>query len=185
MQVKGSVLHARKEFVIEHFGDQGWQTVLETLPEEDREFWEDVIITSDWYPFEIGERLDKTIVVVLGKGDEFVFEQIGAKSAKRNLTGVHRSFLSPGNPQAFMHQANTIYTYYYDTGYREYKETGPSSGILTTYNAETFSIPDCLTVIGWYREALRMCGAHHIKIYEDTCRARGGKFCRYQLSWEI
>jgi hypothetical protein len=185
MQVKGSVLRARKEFVIDHFGEQGWQTVLAALQDEDRDFWQDVIITSDWYDFVIGERLDKTIVSVLGKGNERVFEQIGAKSAKRNLTGVHRSFLSPGNPQSFMHMANTIYKFYYDTGYREYEETGATSGVMTTFEAETFSIPDCLTVIGWYREALQMCGAKNIKIFEDICRARGGAFCRYHFNWEI
>jgi uncharacterized protein (TIGR02265 family) len=185
MKVKGSVLKTRKNFVHDHFGEEGWQAVLEALPEDDQEFWEDIIISSDWYDFDIGERLDKSIVEVLGKGDERVFEQIGAKSAQKNLTSVHRSFFTPGNPQSFMQKANSVYKLYYDTGYREYKETGITSGVMTTYQAETFSIPDCLTVIGWYKEALRMCGAKNIKVFEESCRARGGEFCRYQFSWEI
>jgi hypothetical protein len=185
MKVKGSVLKTRKDFVLEHFGDDGWQQVIEALPEEDQEFWQDILITSDWYDFEIGERLDKMIVEVLGKGDEQIFEQIGAKSATKNLGGVHRSFLAPGKPQSFMKLANTIYKFYYDIGYREYQQTGDNSGVMTTYQAETFSLPDCLTVIGWYKEALRMCGAKNIKVFEDTCRARGGAFCRYHFSWEM
>jgi uncharacterized protein (TIGR02265 family) len=125
------------------------------------------------------------IVEVLGGGDEQVFEQIGAKSAQKNLHGVHRFFITPGKPQSFMRKADIIYKFYYDTGYREYNETGPTSGVMTTYKAETFSIPDCLTVIGWYKEALRMCGAKNVMVIEDSCRARGGEFCRYQFSWEM
>ena len=51
------------------------------------------------------------------------------------------------------------------------------------YDAETFSVPDCLTVIGWYKEALRMCGASKVTIEEVAYRARGDEFCRYEFSW--
>jgi hypothetical protein len=84
-----------------------------------------------------------------------------------------------------MRKADMIYKFYYDTGRREYEETGKNSGVLTTYDAETYSAPDCLTVIGWYKEALKMCGARNVKVVEEECRARGGSCCRYCFSWEI
>ena len=55
---------------------------------------------------------------------------------------------------------------------------------MTTFQAETYSAEDCLTVIGWYKQALKMCGANDVEIIEDTCRARGGEFCRYLLRWK-
>jgi hypothetical protein len=58
MKVKGSVLKTRKDFVLDHFGQDEWQKVLAALSEEDQDFWQDILITSDWYDFEIGERLD-------------------------------------------------------------------------------------------------------------------------------
>lgn len=185
MQIKGMVLHARREFVIEHFGQEAWKKILEMLPEADRAALGDIIITAKWYPFDIGERLDQAIVDILGEGKEKVFEEIGAKSAQRSLTKVHKSFLTPGDPQAFMRKAPVIYKFYYDTGHRKYEETGPASGIMTTYEAETFSRPDCLTVIGWYREALRMCGAKNVVVMEEECRARGGTCCRYRFQWKV
>ena len=78
-----------------------------------------------------------------------------------------------------------IYKFYYNTGYREYKETGPQSGIMTTFDSETYSAPDCLTVIGWHKEALKLCGAIKVSVIEAECPAKGGKCCRYRLQWAI
>ena len=45
---------------------------------------------------------------------------------------------------------------------------------MITSEAETFSVTDCLTVVGWYKEALKMSGAKHVRIQEEECRAKGG-----------
>ena len=185
MKIKGVVVHARREFVEEHFGEGAWDRVLQVLPDEDRENLGDTVFAARWYPFEVGSRLDDAIVSVLGEGRWEIFEEIGRKSAERSLTKEHQSFLAPGDPQSFMAKAELIYRFYYDTGYREYEPTGPTSGVMTTYEAEAFSAPDCLTVIGWYKEALRMCGAKEVKVVEDVCRAQGGSYCRYRFEWKM
>jgi uncharacterized protein (TIGR02265 family) len=185
MKIKGLILHAREEFVRDHFGKEAWENVIAALPAEDQNIIRSLVITAKWYPFEIGERLDKAIVEVLGGGDEYIFEEIGIKSAQRSLHKVHKSFIVKGDPQAFMKKADMIYKFYYDEGHREYRETGPTSGVMTTYEATTFSIPDCMTVIGWYKEALKMCGARNVEAEEEECRARGGTCCRYRFKWEI
>jgi len=185
MKIKGLVLIAREEFVKEHFGDGAWEKVLEALPVADQEFLKGVIFSVKWYPFEIGERLDNAIVKVLGHGKSAVFEELGVKSAQRSLAREHKSLLAPGDPQSFLKRSDVIYRLYYDTGYREYQETGPNSGVITTYEAKTFSIPDCLTVIGWHKEALKLCGAKEGQMVEEECRAKGGKCCRYRVQWKI
>ncbi|HEU0053167.1 MAG TPA: hypothetical protein VFQ39_08310 [Longimicrobium sp.] len=136
-----------------------------------------------WYPFEIGERLDAAIVRVVGNGRTEMFERLGAASADANLATVHKQFLTPGRPHVFLGKAPLIYGFYYETGRRTYEQTGESSGVLTTFEAETFSAPDCLSVIGWYRRALELCGVTDVSIEEDECRAKGGVVCRYRLRW--
>jgi uncharacterized protein (TIGR02265 family) len=182
-QVKGAVILARRAFVREEFGEEAWQQLLEALPEEDREHLDGFILTASWYPFELNDRLDAAIVERLGGGDKAIFESIGSWSAKKNLAGPHKTFLTPGNPRGFMEMSDRIYNFYYDTGERKFEATGDSSGVMTTYGAETFSETDCLTVIGWYRQALEMCGATQVAIDEVACRARGAEFCRYELRW--
>jgi uncharacterized protein (TIGR02265 family) len=183
MKIKGGVLAARTAFVKEHFGDEGWQRVLGALSPDDHRAMQGLVLVSGWYPFALGTRLDDAIVRVLGRGDMGVFEQMGAASARKNLGGAHKDFLVSGDPHAFLEKAPTIYGFYYDVGRREYVRTGPASGVLTTYDAETFSAAECLTNIGWHKEALAMCGAQDVRIEEPTCRATGGDVCRYEVAW--
>ncbi|MGH7656685.1 MAG: TIGR02265 family protein, partial [Gemmatimonadales bacterium] len=173
-QIKGSVLKARLAFVEELSGENALNEVLKALPEEDRNQLSR-ILTVKWYPFETGKRLDDSIVKVLGHGKPEFFERLGAASAEHNLGGIHSGFITPGNPEAFLEKAGPIYALYYETGRREYRHTGEREGVLITYDAETWSAPDCLTVVGWYRKALQMCGARGVDIVEEECRAKGGK----------
>ncbi|HEX5387837.1 MAG TPA: TIGR02265 family protein [Gemmatimonadales bacterium] len=182
-QIKGAVLKSRIAFVEEHFGKSGVQRVIESLAPEDQRPLR-MVFTSNWYPFELGKRLDDAIVRVLGEGRPEFFERLGAASAEKNLGSLHSGYLSPGDPQAFLAKAPAIYALYYETGRREYQPTGEKSGVLTTRDAETFSAPDCLTVIGWYKRALEMCGARGVNVTEEECRARGGAVCRYRISWQ-
>lgn len=182
MQIKGTVILSRIAFVKEQYGDQKWQEVLKSLSPEDQDTLH-YATAAGWYPFEMGERLESAIIHIIGKGNANIFEQMGVVSAKKNLTGVHRHFLEPGNPQAFLAKASAIYKFYYDRGWREYTQTGATSGIMTTHESDAPSSNDCLTVIGWYKEALAMCGAKQVSIHEDQCMAKGSTCCRYKISW--
>lgn len=181
-QIKGAVLKSRLGFVEEHFGAAGLQRVIESLATEDQRALR-MVFTSNWYPFALGKRLDDAIVTVLGGGKPEFFERLGEASAAKNLATLHSGYLTKGNPQAFLAKAPAIYGMYYETGRREYRQTGDRSAVITTHDAETFSGPDCLTVIGWYRKGLEMCGAAGVKIVEEECRARGGQVCRYAITW--
>jgi uncharacterized protein (TIGR02265 family) len=181
-QIKGSVVKSRLSFVEDHAGKDGVQQVLAALPETDRKTLASVI-TVKWYPLDLGTRLDDAIVRVLGGGKPEFFERLGAASAEKNLTTVHKAFVTAGDPQAFLARTPAIYSMYYEKGRREYEKTGDKSGVLTTHDAEVFSAPDCLTIVGWHRRALEMCGASSVRIVESECRSRGAPVCRYELSW--
>jgi hypothetical protein len=184
MKVKGAVLLSRVAFVKKHFGGQAWKDVLSAVSADDGTDFAG-LLASGWYPFETGQRLDDAIVRVIGKGDRRVFEELGAASARENLTTVHKMFVAGQDPQGFMAKAPVIYSFYYDTGRRTYEPTGPSSGVLTTFDAGSYSAVDCLTVIGWYKEALAMCGAKEVVVQETACRARGDAVCRYEFRWRF
>ena len=181
-QIKGSVLKARLAYVDQQFGKEGRERVLLSLVDEDRRALSS-ILTVKWYPLDLGRRLDDAIVRTLGDGKTEVFEQLGAASAEKNLGSVHKAFLTSGDPHGFLTRTPSIYAMYYEKGRREYEKTSDKSAVLTTHDAEVFSAPDCLTVIGWHRRALELCGAEKVTVVEEECRARGAKVCRYRLSW--
>jgi uncharacterized protein (TIGR02265 family) len=184
VSVKGSVLRTRLALVEELSLREGTRRVLARLSSDDRAALES-LLPSAWYPFDLGKRLDQAIVDELGGGRTEFFEKLGEASADKNLgaTGVHRRFLVEGDPQAFLAKAPLIYSFYYDQGRRDYEKTGDKEALLTTRDALTFSAPDCLTVVGWHRRALAMCGARGARVVEEECRALGGDVCRYRLSW--
>lgn len=183
MRVKGAVLLARSAFVRAELGEPAWQRVLEQTSENTRRQIGRAILSASWYPFAVNQEVDEAILKVLGRGDRRIFERMGAWSAGENLEGAHKSFLSPGDPQAFLARSGAIHRTYYDQGHREYQATGPTSGVMTTYDAETFSAADCLTVVGWHTRALEMCGARDVVVVETSCRANGAPYCRYELRW--
>lgn len=181
-QVKGTVLRSRLGFVEEHFGRDGLEQLLASLSAEDRAALK-MVLTIKWYSFELSKRLDESIVRVLAGGDPEFFERLGAESARKNLATFHKAFLMPGDPHGFLAKAGTIYRLYYETGRREYEKTGEREGVLRTFDADTFSAPDCLTVVGWHREAVQLCGVTGVNVVEEECRAAGGAMCRYRVSW--
>jgi uncharacterized protein (TIGR02265 family) len=182
LRIKGAVLKSRLAFVEEVGGAAALDQVLTRLPPEQQADARG-LLASKWYPFELGKRLDDAIVQVLGGGKPEFFLKLGRASAEKNLAGVHKDFLVAGDPHAFLAKAPLIYSFYYDTGRREYRKTGATEGVLTTHDATTFSAPDCLTVVGWYVRALEMCGAKDVVVAEEECRARGGGVCRYRVRW--
>ena len=183
-KVKGAAILARRTFVGDEYGEGAWTKILDSLPEADREALQGTILASTWHPFELNNRLDSAIVAVLGGGSREIFERIGRASARQNLSGPHRAFAARRDPAWFLSATDRIYGFYYDTGYRTFESTGSNSGMITTFDAETFSETDCLTVIGWYKEALAMCGASEVEMTEEACRANGKPHCRYRISWK-
>jgi uncharacterized protein (TIGR02265 family) len=184
VRIKGSVLRTRLALIEDLAPGDGRAKVLARLAEEERREI-DSLLPSGWYPFALGSRLDQAIVAEIGGGRTEFFEKLGEASAEKNLgpAGVHRRFLVTGDPHAFLAKSPLIYSYYYDQGRREYAKVGEKEAVLVTRDAETFSAPDCLTVVGWYRRALEMCGAELPTVVEEECRARGAEACRYRLRW--
>jgi uncharacterized protein (TIGR02265 family) len=182
-QIKGAVLKSRLAYVEEQFGKDGVQRVLAGLPADDQRTLK-MLFTSNWYPFALGKALDDAIVRTVGGARTDFFEKLGEASAEKNLSTVHSGFLTRGDAHGFLGKSPQIYSLYYEAGRREYQHAGPKEGVLTTYDAETFSAPDCLTVVGWYRKALEMCGVKNVRVVEEECRAKGGAVCRYRVRWE-
>lgn len=181
-QIRGTVLKSRLAFVEELAGADGVRRVLDALAPEDREAFR-MILPINWYPFDLGTRLDQAIVNALGGGDPRFFERLGEASAAKNLASVHRTYLTKGDAHAFLAKAPQIYRMYYEVGHREYERTGEREGVITTFEAETYSAPDCSTVVGWYRKALEMCEVSGVRVVEEQCRAKGAPHCRYRVSW--
>ena len=181
-RVKGGALQSRIEFVREHRGAEGVERVLARLSEDDRAACRQ-ILTGGWYAFELGERVDRAIADEMGMGDR-VFLLMGEKSAVHNLGKSHKAFVTDKDPHGLLKRTAQIYQAYYDTGRRTYERLSDTKAVLRTYESDTFSAPDCLTVVGWHKKALEMCGGIDVRVVETKCRTRGGDVCEYVCEWK-
>lgn len=180
-KVKAGAIQARIAFVRDHGGEDAVRRVLARLSEEDRRECARVLASS-WYPFELNQRLDEAIAAEMGMGEK-VFALMGEKSATHNLGTTHRVFIADRDPHGLLRRAAQIYQAYYDTGRRTYERLGDTKAVLRTYDSETYSRHDCLTVVGWHRQAIEMCGGTNVRVTETKCRTRGADVCEYVCEW--
>lgn len=183
--VKGSVLRSRLDFVEKKFGAPVLERVLAALPPDERQILGRRLLPAQWYPFTLGESLENTILRVLGEDGRRTFLEMGRRSAEYNLEGVHKVFVHAGNPHGLLCRAPAIYKLYYDTGHRTYEMTGENTCSLITYDSESFSEADCLTIIGWHERAVELCSGRHAEVDHPRCRARGDAVCEYLISWNL
>lgn len=181
-RVKGGAVVSRLEFVRERGGEPAVQRVLARLSVEDRKACSQ-LLTANWYPFELNARLDEAIAAEMGIGDR-VFLLMGEKSAAHNLATAHKVFVADRDPQGLLRRTAQIYKAYYDTGRREYEKLAEKKAVLRTYESETFSKHDCLTIVGWHRKAIEMCGGRNVRVVETKCRATGANVCEYVCEWD-
>ncbi|MCP4899457.1 MAG: hypothetical protein GY906_21030, partial [bacterium] len=182
-KVKGNQIRSRLALVREKYGEDALERVLSELSEDDQAVLRGITTNSSWYDFWLAARLDEAIIGTLEEGNVNLFEELGRSSARVNLRGVHKRFIDPPEPLAFMRKVSFIYSFHYDSGHRDWEETSSTSGFMVTREAETFSVGDCMTNIGYFKQALEMCGARKVEIIEEECRAREGHVCRFRVRW--
>lgn len=182
--VKGNILAARAKYVRERQGEAGWRRVLERLPPEDRKVLAGAVLPMSWYAMELCLRLDDAVAAELSPTDpQKAFVDMGRASADVNLAGAEKVFIRVGDPQYLLKMAPQIYGFYYQVGRRTYEKLGPNEGAIRTFEAESVTFTDCLTVMGWHQRALELSGATEVKYEHPVCRARGGDHCAYTFRW--
>ena len=181
--IKGGVLSSRLSFLRSRGGDEAVERVFQRLPKADVALLRGTIAPAGWYSFDTGSRLDAAIAEELG-GGEALFLLMGAQSAEDNLSHAQRAFVRERDPLAQLKSAASIYRLYYKSGRRTFERVGERKVVLRTYDSETFSRADCLTVVGWHERVIGMCGGKKVHVEETKCRARGDDVCEYVCEWD-
>jgi hypothetical protein len=88
--VKGSSISSKFEFVRQHSGRAAEDLLRKQFTDQDRLF---PILDSAWYPFELYDRVNRTIARLFFGGDLSSLEEVGIFSAERVLNTVYKSFI--------------------------------------------------------------------------------------------
>jgi len=171
-------LRSRLAFVEEQAGSDGLRRVLESLPAADQaacvESSQALGILRAGVPPRRSDRSG-------GRGREGGLlpesgRSLGGEKPRwrpQGLPGTRRSsrLSAPDTDHLFLLLRR---------GAQEYSRPGRRRA-SSRLEAETFSASDCLTVVGWHRKALEMCGASNAASRSWSARARGAAVCRYRV----
>lgn len=184
-QVRGGTLLGRLRVLERRGGNVLVQQVLSRLVPEERDALSGMLLPVGWYSAQLALNLDRAIVEVLSPADRrAAYFSLGRESAEENLHGAHRAFVKLGDPHFLLGKAPQIYRFYYAVGRRTYDRLSDGQGVIKTYDAESVTEEDCLTIAGWHARAIEICGGEGAKVEETKCRVHGDPHCEYLCSWK-
>ncbi|MFQ5766414.1 MAG: hypothetical protein ACE5ID_00290 [Acidobacteriota bacterium] len=181
--VKGSNLLSRMQFVIDRFGPEAWEKVLNALPNGEGARLSPRILPSSWYPFTLYNHLDMAICQVLAGGKLGICQEMGADSARRALAGTYRIYLKDG-PAALLRRLAVLHRTFYDAGKMEVTSLDDGHSVIRNSYVPCSTRTNCLVAAGFYATVVELCGGRNVRVTEGNCSAEGARDCLFNILWE-
>lgn len=171
-----------RAFVVERFGEEGWNAVIELLGKSEREELR-AIIPMGWYSLDLYVSLIRALDTVHGEGRNMaLLFELGRFEAERDLTTIHRVFLRFANPAYVIEKTGELWRRFHDTGTWEIaRERDGLTGVLTGWGVVDEGL--CVELVGYMGRCLELVGAKSVVMEHPRCRARGDKECRFRGSF--
>ncbi len=175
--VKGSSINSKFDFVRERLGEAAHNQLRERLTGDESLF---PILDSAWYPFELYDRVNRTIAELFFGGALRRLEEVGMFSAERVLKTVYKSFAQGQDFVGFLKRAAILHQRFYDAGQMEVVlgDDGCSAEVIHS-GAPAYAEADLYIASGFYRGAGRALGLDDVRS-EFRFTATGARF---QLDW--
>jgi hypothetical protein len=139
------------------------------------------VLSSTWYPAQDYWGLVPVVLAIAKMGPE-AFPQMGQFLARTDLTGIYKSVVKPGDPARTMAAATAIWRNYYDRG--ELLVEGEERAAVVTLHDFPETIRGlCAQLDGYLPEMAVAAGARNVRGERLSCKADGGRDCRWRVSW--
>lgn len=183
-KTKGVGLINCKNYLLETYGQAGYDQVLAALSPDDRAVLQKPIVTASWVDYGVYLRWMLTADKVLGKGDFAVVHEINRYSARKDTGGIYKFLLRIISTETIISNAAGAWRQFYDTGkfavvvkehHRFVFEVTEFPDIPLHHDQENSPYLD---------ELLRLCGGRNTKVTHPKCIARGDASCIWEMKWE-
>ncbi|MGZ7080759.1 MAG: hypothetical protein ACXVJT_15205 [Thermoanaerobaculia bacterium] len=179
-KVKGVMFGARKHFLVEHLGEDGFLKFLSRLTPRTKQYVK-MPMASSWCEFESLIELDRAIHDELKSKHPNVLALIGAASAELGIGKVYRS-LDTDELTKFLETNALFHDQYQKFGRVKFEKTsGGARMIYTAYPC--YSPVYCGSAFGYFLESILRHGGNDPKVTETRCQCRGDSSCTFEMIW--
>ncbi|MEW6729725.1 MAG: hypothetical protein AB1489_00175 [Acidobacteriota bacterium] len=186
-RVRGSIIAARLAFVEQQWGKDGWQSLIDKLPINERSRLNSVIFEYNWFNYTTLELIDQLIVRELAAGDRTILRQLGRFSAHYNYSRLPMQLLEL-SPQEILKRAVRLNVLYQDFGSCRYEtivDTDQIKAVVLVYHyPKEVSCDYCQSALGYFEALLELIGCIAVEVKEKHSSEYNSTTHRYEISWK-
>ncbi|HYI08524.1 MAG TPA: hypothetical protein VEK57_05610 [Thermoanaerobaculia bacterium] len=179
-KVKGVMFGARKQFLLDTIGEEGFNALLAKLTPRTRGYVK-TPLASSWCEFESLIELDRAIHNELKSTHPNVLSLIGAASAELGIGRIYRSLDSQSLVQ-FLESNAMFHDQYQKFGSVKFEKT-PNGARMIYSSYPVYSPVFCASAQGYFLESILRHGGSEPTVAETKCQCHGDKTCTFEMTW--
>ena len=179
-KVKGVMFGARKHFLVEQLGEEGFVKFLQRLTPRTKQYTK-MPMASSWCEFESLIELDRAIHEEMKSKHPNVLALVGAASAELGIGKVYKS-IDSAELAKFLETNAQFHDQYQKFGRVKFEKT-PSGAKMIYSGYPCYSPVYCASAYGYFLESILRHGGSEPKVTETRCQCRGDSSCTFEMIW--
>jgi hypothetical protein len=167
-------------FVLERYGNEGWQRVRHALPERDATELDGVIAVG-WYDVLLFARLLRAVDGTFGRGDLQLLTRLGAYEAERDFNRVLRLLLRVVTPHQVFRAEKRLWSHFQDAGV--WTTQTLQDGMRCGLSGWAVDAALCVELRGYLARLFEFTGGRNVRVDHPECRASRHPRCVFDVRW--
>lgn len=182
-RIGGAGLIYRRDFVIQHFGAEAWQEVLQRLSPPSREVMTQPISPNQQYPQAVFAELIQVIQKTLGNGNvQALGRKMSQYVAQAEAHGIYRYILETDSAEKTLHKMPDLWRMQIPDGQMQVHTLAPHNIIIEFTNRVDPELCQN-SMIGYFEGLLLLHQINNAKVRHTACIHRGQSACKYEINW--
>jgi len=150
------------QYIVNKYGVETWKLLLQSLSEDARKVWGDILVPILDYPFRLFKELISSLPIALNIGQDSELASIYEYIADQSLNKLYKIFFSFTNPSFVIKNFPKLWSRFFNTGKVEVPVSESGHAILKFTLPEIFHDwlePACF---GYSKKAVEMSGGRNL-----------------------
>jgi hypothetical protein len=185
LQVRGSALWGRKEWIRRHRGQEGLEQLLPDLSPAGRNVLRSEIDPGAWYNYPLFLDLAVALDRRFGDGDYKLNVEIGRFGAHHNTPKLYSLFIRLGSVDWVLNRAAKLWREHFNAGSLViHTEKGAPRAEAEIIDWPEPHLAHSYSVVGFAHGVIELSGAKNVVTELVSCRSVGGETTRLRARWD-